>query len=504
MSVETRGPRFLRPWRRLWPGLAVAAMTSAGGGAVAFAALPIGPEIELIDRLRDGVEGVDFLDGAFGVAMSPDGRFVYASGQEDFDLGIFERDGETGLLTPRGRESYGVVLIVAAPAEIALSPDGRHLYAAYGAGQVRVFTRDAASGALVYASRVSQVLGGEDVHLSGAVGIAVSPDGRDVYVASRNDDAVAHFRRDGASGALTFGEAKVEGEDGVSGLDGAYDVAVSPDGLNVYATARDASCVVVFDRNLSSGRLRYRQSLCEGGGIYYLAAAEGVTVSADGRNVYVVGSDDDGMMIFRRNRGGLLRVEDQFEVRPAPHEIVLSPVDDRLYVLSTAAVAAFPRNFDDGTLGIGQGEIRNNQDGVTDFRFVTRGVVSPDGRHLYVTVNEHDSLVTIDTGAGVEIGGYGLEVTYRTAGGLAGTARPTLVSREAARVAFTNPANVEVLIKVLDGCAINDRVWVFAAGLTNVELTITLRGRDGAERTYVNPLGQPFAPLQDTSAFPCN
>jgi hypothetical protein len=39
---------------------------------------------------------------------------------------------------------------------------------------------------------------------------------------------------------------------------------------------------------------------------------------------------------------------------------------------------------------------------------------------------------------------------------------------------FFDSSNVEVVIKVLDGCAINDHFWVFVAGLTNVGVSITV------------------------------
>ena len=68
---------------------------------------------------------------------------------------------------------------------------------------------------------------------------------------------------------------------------------------------------------------------------------------------------------------------------------------------------------------------------------------------------------------------------------------------------FFDPANVEAVVKVLDGCAINGRFWVFLAGLTDVE--VTLRVDDvltGRSVTYFNRRGQPFPPILDTDAFP--
>ncbi|MGE5232896.1 MAG: hypothetical protein ACM3OB_02205 [Acidobacteriota bacterium] len=67
---------------------------------------------------------------------------------------------------------------------------------------------------------------------------------------------------------------------------------------------------------------------------------------------------------------------------------------------------------------------------------------------------------------------------------------------------FFNSANVESIIKVINGCGLNNRYWVFAAGLTNVKVTITVTDTaHGTTWTRVNNQGTPFAPIQDTSAF---
>jgi virginiamycin B lyase len=67
---------------------------------------------------------------------------------------------------------------------------------------------------------------------------------------------------------------------------------------------------------------------------------------------------------------------------------------------------------------------------------------------------------------------------------------------------FFSPGNVEVIVKVVDGCAFNGHLWVFAGGLTNVEVTLTVTDTSsGAVRTYVNPAGAAFLPIQDTAAF---
>lgn len=70
---------------------------------------------------------------------------------------------------------------------------------------------------------------------------------------------------------------------------------------------------------------------------------------------------------------------------------------------------------------------------------------------------------------------------------------------------FFTDNNIEVVTKVLDACVVNDFFWLFAAGLTNVEVELRVRDTDtGLTQVCLNPLRTPFAPLQVVDAFPCS
>ncbi len=67
---------------------------------------------------------------------------------------------------------------------------------------------------------------------------------------------------------------------------------------------------------------------------------------------------------------------------------------------------------------------------------------------------------------------------------------------------FFEADNWELLVKVLDGCAINDRLWVFAAATTTVEYTLRVTDTAlGTVAEYFNPLGAAAAAITDTDAF---
>jgi predicted esterase len=67
---------------------------------------------------------------------------------------------------------------------------------------------------------------------------------------------------------------------------------------------------------------------------------------------------------------------------------------------------------------------------------------------------------------------------------------------------FFGPDNWELMVKVLDGCAVNDRYWVFAAATTNVHYVLTVTDTaSGKAVRYENPAGRSAAATTDTSAF---
>ena len=69
---------------------------------------------------------------------------------------------------------------------------------------------------------------------------------------------------------------------------------------------------------------------------------------------------------------------------------------------------------------------------------------------------------------------------------------------------FFSASTPEVLVKVINGCALNNRYWVFASAGTNVGVSMTVTDTVAhTSKTYTNPDLQAWAPVQDTAAFPC-
>ncbi len=132
--------------------------------------------------------------------------------------------------------------------------------------------------------------------------VAVSPGGEDVYVYGETDQVISHLSADPISGALGFDEC-IEGAmevgcaqavPGPAMFEGAGKIAVSGDGRSVYVVSNHA--IVVFSRE-ANGRLSFEQCLADTAitgcsdlpGEPLQKDAEGIVVSPSGNAVYVAG-----------------------------------------------------------------------------------------------------------------------------------------------------------------------------------------------------------------------
>ncbi|MGE0040442.1 MAG: hypothetical protein AB7H88_09115 [Vicinamibacterales bacterium] len=101
-------------------------------------------------------------------------------------------------------------------------------------------------------------------------------------------------------------------------------------------------------------------------------------------------------------------------------------------------------------------------------------------------------------------GRFRVEATWRDAAGLTGPGHVQDGGRynDGGYFWFFDAQNYNLLVQVLDQCPSQNRYWVFMAGQTDVAVDVVVTDtQTGAVRSYANPLGNPFQPVQDTSAF---
>jgi hypothetical protein len=99
-------------------------------------------------------------------------------------------------------------------------------------------------------------------------------------------------------------------------------------------------------------------------------------------------------------------------------------------------------------------------------------------------------------------GRFKVTTTFRTTTGESGSGQAVSLTDDTGYFWFFNASSVEAVVKLIDGCALGDHYWVFASGLTNVRVVLTVTDtKTGQTKTYTNPLGHTFEPVQDTAAF---
>jgi DNA-binding beta-propeller fold protein YncE len=300
-------------------------LAAVGAGAVAQPLTPNGCIADVDDFAGCGATAQG-LNGAEGVAVSPDGASVYAVSDLDDAIVRFDRAANGALSNPSCIADV-VPVGCGATAQglngahgVAVSPDGASVYAVSDLDDAIVRFDRAANGSLSSPSCIADVgdvagCGATAQGLQSAHGVTVSPDGASVYAVSAVDDAIVRFDR-AANGALTPQGCIAEVGDAAGcgataqGLDGAQGVAVSPDGASVYAASGGA--IVRFDR-AANGALTPQGCIADVGDLAGCGAtaqglhgAEGVAVSPDGTSVYAVSANDSAIVRFDRAANGPL------------------------------------------------------------------------------------------------------------------------------------------------------------------------------------------------------
>jgi hypothetical protein len=100
-------------------------------------------------------------------------------------------------------------------------------------------------------------------------------------------------------------------------------------------------------------------------------------------------------------------------------------------------------------------------------------------------------------------GRFRVQATYTTPAGATGPGMAVSQTSDTGLFWFFSANNIEVILKVVNACTFGaPRYWVFAGGLTNVQVVLTVTDTsNGTTRTYTNPQNTAFAPVQDTDAF---
>ncbi|HEU5100740.1 MAG TPA: beta-propeller fold lactonase family protein, partial [Roseiflexaceae bacterium] len=295
-----------------------------------FSRDPLTGNITFLENKVNSSGGVAGLDGPYLVAVSADGKNVYAASGNGDSIVSFTRnpsDGTLSFLSKVGKgDNYGFCLPTCLQLQaldgaygIALSADGQYAYvSSILDNKVVVLNRNSATGALELQPLLGPVQTYASASISQAYGIALSPDGANLYLTGYGSDNLEVLKRDPSNGQLTFVERYTNGQLGVDGLNGVFRVTVSPDGAFVYTASFDDSAITVFKRDQSTGKLTYITRYKDGiGGVSGLVWATSVTISPDGKHLFATAFQSDAVSVFDRDTASGLLTQKQVIQRDA-------------------------------------------------------------------------------------------------------------------------------------------------------------------------------------------
>ncbi len=402
-----------------------------------------------------GCDGARGLRRASWVTISSDDRNVYVGAERSNAVAAFRRDPRTGILgqlpgrrgcsSERGRGGCAAGRGLRAARPIALSPDGRNLYAGTLDG-VAAFQRDRRTGTLRQLPGAQGCVADRPLDgcargrgISNVRALTVAPGGRYLFVAARGSDAVTVFARSRRSGELRqlpgatgcVSEAPIEGCARGRGLDGGRGVVLSPDRRFVYVTAEDGNSLAVFTLDVRTGRL---EQLSGRAGCLQRFGADGCSplatlrsphhliLSGDGRFAYVA-SDTIGALVTLRREARTGRLDPVTGRRgcvaspPRPacrtghalggaHSLALAPGGRQLYAVGRGdhAIAVLARDAATGALTqvagprgcTGSSRVHDCAH-AAGLRGVHSVAASADGRNVYAASELDDSVVTLAT-----------------------------------------------------------------------------------------------------------
>jgi DNA-binding beta-propeller fold protein YncE len=403
---------------------------------------------------QQAIHGGHALDGVRGVVVSPDGKNVYAAAAgPNGGVAAFARDssgkltqlsGSAGCVTETGGGGCTKARAVKGASSLAISPDGKTVYVV--SFNFAVLARNPKTGALTQLPGTRGCLGsvpgcGKARGLfGGSIGsVAVSPDGKSVYVGSHqagqhDDGAVAVFSR-AADGGLKqlAGPAGCVANRGVGGcakavpLGSVPALALSQDGKNLYVASEtnsedfpEPSAILTFTR-APTGSLTGHGCVAHAkrpGCTEYpaLFTPTSLAASHDGKNVYATALQTQSVMTFARGAGGALKpvacVGASFAGCKVDNGSVLGPTSIALtadgknaYVAweggGPSAVSAFARGAD-GTLSFLAGkDACVAEPALKSTCAVGQGLegavavaASPDGKNVYVASTRSSTLTS--------------------------------------------------------------------------------------------------------------
>jgi len=221
-------------------------VASVASNAVSIFDIDKNEDVVFNHTIRDSDDTKYGLAGAVNVVITPNNSQVIVAGFNENAITVFNRDAN-GVLGHSQTliNGKGDIKNMIAPQGLAMSPDGNYLYAACGGSNaIIVFARND-QGRYSYIQSISN--SDDDVSgLGGAGYVTTSPDGSRVFVASESDNAVVTLAKLNDGTLKIVSVLKSEGIKKTDKRNGAASVYVSPDGKHLLVTTGKGDTLIVY------------------------------------------------------------------------------------------------------------------------------------------------------------------------------------------------------------------------------------------------------------------
>ena len=278
---------------------------------------------------ENGIQGIDGLSGTLGIAVSGDSDLLFVTAFFDDTLSVWRVNAEAGTLSQTALYKDGIRGIngLAAASDIAVSGDGKLLFVTGGGDNALSLWRvNAEAGTLSQAALYENGIRGIN-GLAAASGVAVSGDGELLFVTGAGDNALSLWRVNAEAGTLSQAALYEDGIRGIDGLSGAQDVAVSGNGDLLFVTGAGDNALSLWRVNAEADTLSQAALYKDGiQGIDGLSEAMSVAVS-DGV-LFVTGTGDNALGAWHINNAEVpLEVQTVIRVqtdRPVTREVMVT------------------------------------------------------------------------------------------------------------------------------------------------------------------------------------
>ncbi|UFK40104.1 beta-propeller fold lactonase family protein [Pectobacterium parvum] len=242
-------------------------------------------------RLVNTYTAVSGLGTLTAAARTTDGLALYVSDDKGA-IALFQRDANSGELTYV--RTFAAAEGVTGISQLQVSAEGNSVYALRADGNAIVwFSRDA-NGELTHKATIESDYDIDEGNLYNINGIALSDDGKNLYLINSYSGQLAYFSRDTATGALTYVEALGGSMWSEPYLWAPTSILSRGNLLFVTTATNDTSTVIVYQRD-DSGKLtplgHVRDFTDATGNTVQLSGLDQITVSADGRSIFVANAE---------------------------------------------------------------------------------------------------------------------------------------------------------------------------------------------------------------------